>query len=160
MMEAASLGLAAVIIRPGYVVGDSKTAVTNTDDFLFRLIKGSAQLGLIPAMNNTINMVPVDHVARVTSLAGLAATQWPENRQTPAAVCHVPSHRTIRSNEFLGALIEYGWNVRSAEYLEWRTALENHVLASAAEGNTGLDAESSALFPLRPCVLGALPTST
>ena len=85
LMAAASRGLAAVIIRPGYVVGDSKTAVTNTDDFLFRLIKGSAQLGLIPDMNNTINMVPVDHVARVTSLAGLAATQWPENRQTHAA---------------------------------------------------------------------------
>lgn len=160
LMAAASRGLAAVIIRPGYVVGDSKTAVTNTDDFLFRLIKGSAQLGLIPDMNNTINMVPVDHVARVTSLAGLAATQWPENRQTHAAVFHVTSHPTIRYNEFLGALIEYGWNVRPAEYLEWRTALENHVLASAAAGNTGLDADSNALFPLLHFVLDDLPTST
>ena len=160
LMAAASRGLAAVIIRPGYVVGDSKTAVTNTDDFLFRLIKGSAQLGLIPDMNNTINMVPVDHVARVTSLAGLAATQWPENRQTHAAVFHVTSHPTIRYNEFLGALIEYGWNVRPVEYLEWRTALENHVLASAAAGNTGLDADSNALFPLLHFVLDDLPTST
>ena len=160
LMTAASRGLAAAIIRPGYVVGDSKTAVTNTDDFLFRLIKGSAQLGLIPDMNNTINMVPVDHVARVTSLAGLAATQWPENRQTHAVVFHVTSHPTIRYNEFLGALIEYGWNVRPAEYLEWRTALENHVLASAAAGNTGLDADSNALFPLLHFVLDDLPTST
>ena len=160
LMAAASRGLAAVIIRPGYVVGDSKTAVTNTDDFLFRLIKGSAQLGLIPDMNNTINMVPVDHVARVTSLAGLAAIQWPENHQTHAAVFHVTSHPTIRYNEFLGALIEYGWNVRPVEYLEWRTALENHVLASAAAGNTGLDADSNALFPLLHFVLDDLPTST
>ena len=44
-------------------------AVTNTDDFLWRLVKGCIQLGLVPDINNTVNMVPVDHVARCCALA-------------------------------------------------------------------------------------------
>lgn len=59
------LGLRGCIVRPGYVFGDSKTGVMNTDDFLARMMKGCVQLGVIPNIHNTINMVPVDHVARV-----------------------------------------------------------------------------------------------
>ena len=159
LMVASARGLAAAIVRPGYVVGDSTTAVTNTDDFLFRLVKGSAQLGLIPDMDNTINMVPVDHVARVTTLAALNAVAWPEQETTHATVFHVTSHPKIRYNEFLGALATYGWPVQRVEYVEWRTALENHVMASTTHA-PGSDTESNALFPLLHFVLDDLPTST
>ncbi|KAL4400980.1 large subunit of alpha-aminoadipate reductase [Malassezia pachydermatis] len=154
IMAAAKQGLSAVIVRPGYVVGDSTTAVTNTDDFLFRLVKGSAQLGLIPDMDNTINMVPVDHVARVTSLAALAAARLPTHATTYATVFHVTSHPTIRYNDFLGALATHGWAVERIDYLAWRAALENHVLASSEQS------EANALFPLLHFVLDDLPTST
>jgi L-2-aminoadipate reductase len=68
---AGSRGLSGCIIRPGYVVGSSTTAVTNTDDFLWRMVKGCVQLGFVPDINNTVNMVPVDHVALVCALAGV-----------------------------------------------------------------------------------------
>lgn len=155
VMAAAQRGLKAAIVRPGYIVGDSHTAVTNTDDFLFRLVKGSVQLGRIPDMDNTVNMVPVDHVARVTSLAALAAPTFPASSVTHAPVFHVTSHPSIRYNEFLGALQRYGWAVEQCEYVDWRAQLENHVVASA-----GSDAEANALFPLLHFVLDDLPTST
>lgn len=156
VMAAAARGLSAVIVRPGYVVGDSHTAVSNTDDFLVRLLKGSAQLGLVPDMDNTLNMVPVDHVARVTALAALDGTQWDSDPTTHATVFHVTSHPTIRYNEFLGALATHGWPVQRTEYVAWRSALENHVMATSQAN----DAEANALFPLLHFVLDDLPTST
>ncbi|KAJ3480253.1 hypothetical protein NLJ89_g12292 [Agrocybe chaxingu] len=51
LFEAGRRGLCGHIVRPGYVVGDSRTAVTNTDDFIWRLVKGCVQLGLVPDIN-------------------------------------------------------------------------------------------------------------
>ncbi|KAK0569390.1 large subunit of alpha-aminoadipate reductase [Tilletia horrida] len=155
-MLAASQGLRASIVRPGYVVGDSATAVTNTDDFLWRLVKGCQQLGLVPDMHNTVNMVPVDHVARITSLAAIAAASQPSAPVTSATVYHVTAHPIIRFNDMLLGLARYGWDVKQTEYVQWRAQLERHVLESSAGGST----EGNALFPLLHFVLDDLPTST
>ncbi|CAD6887048.1 unnamed protein product [Tilletia controversa] len=156
-MLAASRGLRASIVRPGYVVGDSKTAVTNTDDFLWRMVKGCQQLGLIPDMYNAINMVPVDHVARITALGALAtASNAPAPTSTHATVYHVTGHPVIRFNDMLLALARFGWKVKQTEYVQWRSQLERHVL----ESSTGTSTESNALFPLLHFVLDDLPTST
>lgn len=156
IMLSASRGLQASIVRPGYVVGDSKSATTNTDDFLWRLVKGSEQLGLIPDIHNTINMVPVDHVARICSLASIQA-QKEDGKVTGtfARVYQVTAHPPIRYNDLLGALATYGWNVKKIEYLLWRSKLEDHVM-STAQGGVG----ANALFPLLHFVLDDLPTST
>lgn len=63
ILRAQARGVPATIIRPGYIVGDSKTGVSNSDDFLWRLVKGCIQLGKIPRIANVINMCPVDYVA-------------------------------------------------------------------------------------------------
>ncbi|UZJ52385.1 hypothetical protein CBS101457_001705 [Exobasidium rhododendri] len=155
-MLAAQRGLRASIIRPGYVVGDSVTAVTNTDDFIWRLVKGSVQLGLAPDMHNTVNMTPVDHVARIISLACLDNKHQEKPCQgTFAKVYHVTCHPEIRYNDFLSALRKYGWPVEKIEYVIWRSKLEDHVLNTKTE-----EEEANALFPLLHFVLDDLPTST
>lgn len=63
ILRARSRGIPATIIRPGYIVGDSDLGVTNTDDFIWRLIKGCIQLGLTPRISNVVNMCSVDYVA-------------------------------------------------------------------------------------------------
>ncbi|KAL1718198.1 hypothetical protein EV715DRAFT_252928 [Schizophyllum commune] len=146
LFEAGKRGLRVHIVRPGYVVGDSRTAVTNTDDFLWRMVKGCIQLGHTPDMNNTVNMVPVDHVARCTALAAL--TQ-PTN--APLAVLHITATPPPTYNDFLGALSAYGFAVSPVEYVLWRRELEQHVMSGAAD---------NALFPLLHFVLDDLPTST
>ncbi|KAK4052215.1 putative NRPS-like protein biosynthetic cluster [Microbotryomycetes sp. JL221] len=144
LMEAGRRGLAGSIVRPSYVVGDTNTAVTNTDDFLWRLVKGCVQLGNIPDIHNTINMVPVDHVARITAVCAL------KSPNEPLLVHQVTARPTPRFNDFLSALSRYGYNVQKTEYLPWRTLLEQHVLKS----------QDNALFPLLHFVLDDLPTST
>lgn len=144
-MLAASRGLRAAIVRPGYVVGDSNSAVTNTDDFLFRMVKGCAQLGLVPDMHNTVNMAPVDHVARITTLAALQTLQGKgePHPKTYAPVYHVFGHPQVRFTDLLRGLARYGWDVKTTDYVQWRGKLEEHVLQGGAQGEA-----DNALFPL------------
>jgi L-aminoadipate-semialdehyde dehydrogenase len=145
IMEAGRRGLSGHILRPGYVLGDTVSAVTNTDDFLWRMVKGCLQLGLVPDINNTINMCPVDHVAM---LASISAQNTSANADFD--VLHITGHPRLRFNDLLGALITYGYPVKRVEYIQWRTKLEHHVL----------ETQDNALFPLLHFVLDDLPTST
>jgi L-2-aminoadipate reductase len=119
--------------------------VTNTDDFLWRLVKGCIQLGLVPDMNNTVNMVPVNHVARCTVLAALAPLP-----DSAMQVLHVQARPLPTYNDMFRALEHYGFATAQCDYLVWRRRLEQHIM----------DAQDNALFPLLHFVLDDLPTST
>ncbi|KAJ7274974.1 alpha-aminoadipate reductase Lys1p [Mycena rebaudengoi] len=145
LFEAGRRGLRGHIVRPGYVVGDSKTAVTNTDDFLWRLVKGCVQLGLVPDINNTVNMVPVDHVALCTAQAAVAPLP-----DAPLSVLHITAQPLPTYNDLLVPLAQYGFPTTQCEYVVWRRRLEQHVM----------ETQDNALFPLLHFVLDDLPTST
>ncbi|TIB62058.1 hypothetical protein E3P78_02521 [Wallemia ichthyophaga] len=146
LMEATKRGLACTIVRPGYVVGDSESAVTNTDDFLWRLVKGCVQLGQVPNIHNFVNMVPVDHVARLTTLSMLSRVEDGNSN----GVVHVTARPPVRYSDLLGCLEKYGYQVQTSDYLVWRSELEKHVM----------EVGDNALFPLLHFVLDDLPTST
>lgn len=121
-------------------------SVTNTDDFIWRLVKGCIQLGLVPDINNTINMVPVDNVARYTALSALSLPSSPQK----ATVFHITAHPSVRFNDVLSSLAKYGYATEKMGYLQWRRRLEQHVI----------EMQDNALFPLLHFVLDDLPTST
>ncbi|KAH9822409.1 hypothetical protein DFH28DRAFT_1119375 [Melampsora americana] len=145
LMEAGRRGLCGAIIRPAYIVGDSNTGVTNTDDFLWRLVKGCVQIGAIPDIHNTVNMLPVNEVARLTMLATI-------RNPNDLKVFHLTARPLPRMNEFLETLKVYGYNVIKEDYLTWRIKLEQSVMDSGPEDN--------ALFPLLHFVSNDLPSST
>ena len=123
--------------------------MTNTDDFLVRMMKGCIQLGSRPNINNTVNMVPVDHVARV---AVACAFRPPTS---PLGVAHVTGHPRLRFNQFLAALETYGYEVPVADYIPWTGALENYVNNIGPSSDTQL-----ALMPLYTFVTNDLPSNT
>lgn len=155
---AGSRGLSGCIIRPGYVVGSSTTAVTNTDDFLWRMVKGCVQLGYVPDINNTVNMVPVDHVALVCALAGIVGagvkvedvaerlygervvevqessqadgkkTKTISKPSSHMPVLHVTARPLPTFNFLLASLRRYGWKTDTCDYMTWRRKLEQHVM--------------------------------
>ncbi|KAN0127247.1 alpha-aminoadipate reductase [Lactarius tabidus] len=145
LFEAGKRGLNGYIIRPGYIVGDTGTAVTNTDDFIWRLVKGCVQLKLVPDINNTINMVPVDHVAFCITQA--AVSPPPGLGMT---VLHMQARPLPTYNFIFSSLTRYGFQVERCEYLIWRRELERHVM----------EVQDNALYPLLHFVLDDLPTST
>lgn len=111
------------------------------------MVKGCIQLGLVPDINNTVNMVPVDHVARSTALAAVSPLPAPRNN---LSVLHVAAYPRPTFNNFLSALPSYGFKSERCDYLVWRGQLERHVM----------EAQDNALFPLLHYVLDDLPTST
>lgn len=139
-------GLKGCITRPGYVTGFSKTGASNTDDFLLRFLKGCAELGKYPDITNNINMVPVDHVARV-----VVATALHPPQSDYLSVAHVTGHPRITFNTFVGTMKTFGYEVSQIDYPDWRVALERFVVD---------EAKSSALFPLLHFVLDNLPQDT
>ena len=104
--------------------------MTNTDDFIWRMVKGCIQLGVVPNINNAINMVPVDHVALCTSLAAVTCMR------DDMRVLHIQASPLPTFNSVLSVLSKYGYAVEGCEYVEWRLRLERHAV------------EDNALFPL------------
>ncbi|CCH62437.1 hypothetical protein TBLA_0H01500 [Henningerozyma blattae CBS 6284] len=144
--EAGKRGLRGCIVRPGYVTGASKNGSCNTDDFLLRFMKGCLQLGYVPDIDNSVNMVPVDHVAQVvvaTSLYSPSSTELP--------VAHVTAHPRISLRDYVSVLNDYGYFVKQTSYADWRDRLEN---ATINEG------QENALYPLLHMVLNNLEENT
>jgi L-aminoadipate-semialdehyde dehydrogenase len=143
-------GLLGSVIRPGYILGDSETGVCNTDDFLIRMLKGCIQLSARPRIINTVNSVPVNHVARVVVGAAL----------NPLAggvhVVHVTGHPRLRMNEYLSLLEFYGYEVPEVSYDSWKDQLEKYVSAGGQEK----DHEQLALMPLYHFCVTDLPATT
>jgi L-aminoadipate-semialdehyde dehydrogenase len=148
--EAGRRGLQGSIIRAGYILGDSETGVCNTDDFLLRMLKGCIQLSARPHIVNTVNAVPVNHVARVVVAAAL--NPLPEG----VHVVHVTGHPRLRMNEYLSVLEYYGYNVPEVSYDAWKDDLEKYVSAGGQEK----DQEQHALMPLYHFCINDLPANT
>ena len=102
-------------------------SVTNTDDFLVRMVKGCIQLGCRPDITNSINMVPVDRIARIV----VASVLHPP--VSPLGVVHGTSIQRLRFNDFLGAVEAYGYRAPQVPYSAWRKALEDYVADTGRE---------------------------
>lgn len=159
------------IIRPGYITGDPHKGIGPTDDFLLRLLKGSIQLGCAPDLGeNTINLVPVSHCARIVVAASLRSF-WEDD----VGIVHVTPHPPLPFKTFFGALEAYGYNAPIIPYDEWKERLEAYVAASTTStapptSDTGTplpstsqsttDLEPHALLPLFDWVTDNLPRDT
>lgn len=148
--EAGKRGLLGSVVRPGYVLGDSETGVCNVDDFLIRMLKGCIQLSARPHIVNTVNAVPVNHVARVVVASAL--NPLPDG----AHVIHVTAHPRLRMSEYLSILEYYGFNTPEVPYAAWKEELEKFVSAGALEK----DQEQHALMPLYHFCMNDLPATT
>ncbi|XBW36546.1 hypothetical protein QEN19_002122 [Hanseniaspora menglaensis] len=142
--EAGKRGVRGQVIRPGYVTGASWNGSSNTDDFLLRFLKGCVQLKYIPDIANDVNMVPVDHVARVCTSSALHALPKFD-------VVQVTAHPRIKFNKFLNMLSTYGYDVTVESYDSWKQHLEDSVVVRG---------EESALYPLLAMCLDGLPENT
>ena len=142
--RAGERGLRGCIVRPGYVTGSSVNGSCNTDDFLVRFLKGVTQLKYIPDISNTVNMVPVDHVARVTTASGFHPLQ-------EFSVVQVTAHPRVQFNDYLSELKQFGYNVQVESYESWKKHLEASVVEKG---------EENALYPLLAMCLDDLAGGT
>lgn len=85
------------------------------------MLKGCIQLGCRPDIDNTVNMVPTDRIARIVVASALHPPV------EPLGVVQGTSIHRLRFNDFLAALEKYGYTVPQVDYGTWRESLEKYV---------------------------------
>src|SRR3989338_5542369 len=78
LLSFSSLGLPLSIFRPGFIMGDSITGSSNTDDFMHSLIKGCIHSNSYPLLySQRKEFVPVDYVSSVISFISSSSSSSP-----------------------------------------------------------------------------------
>jgi L-2-aminoadipate reductase len=95
------------------------------------MLKACTQLASRPDISNTVNMVPVDHVARVVVACAL-------HPPAQMSVAHVTGHPRLTFNQFLASLSTYGYDVPITDYKEWTGTVQNYVDSTLKAGRDQL----------------------
>ncbi|BAZ30178.1 amino acid adenylation domain-containing protein [Cylindrospermum sp. NIES-4074] len=124
-------GLPISIYRPGRVSGHSQTGVCNPNDHTFRMIKGCIQLGMAPARNTMVNIIPVDYA--VQTIVYLSQQQ-----ESLGKAFHLVNPKPVPWNNIIKWISSFGYPIKQIPDNQWRTELRN--LAEQSQAN--------ALYPL------------
>jgi amino acid adenylation domain-containing protein/thioester reductase-like protein len=133
VLAAGERGLPIAIYRPGTITGDSTTGMCNTEDLVFRMIKGCVQLGLVPEADALIGMVPVDYVSR-------AIVHLSRKKQSLSRAFHVVNPRYAQLSDLVSIVDRVGYPMEVTSYRRWR-----EVLLERASRST-----DNALYPFLP----------
>ncbi|WP_036499000.1 non-ribosomal peptide synthetase [Nitrosococcus oceani] len=109
---AAERGVSVTIHRPSTIIGDSRSGVWNTGDFLCRMIKGCIEMGSAPELDEPLNLVPVDYVSK-------AIVFLSSRPDFLGRTFHLTSRKTISSKTLLNQVREFGYLLRSFPVGRW-----------------------------------------
>jgi phthiocerol/phenolphthiocerol synthesis type-I polyketide synthase E len=102
--------------RPGVVLGDRRSGVSNGEDYLTMMIQGCVQLGLAPLREYSQPAATVDFVSR----AVVALSLRPD---TIGRTFHVVGEEPLAWNQMFEHVRAFGYQVPSVPYAQWRQAL-------------------------------------
>jgi len=111
-------GLPACIYRLGRVSGHSQTGVCNTNDRLYRMIKGFIQLKCIPDMDTTTDMTPVDYVSK-------AITYLSRQKQSLDKIFHLSNPYPIHSSQLFKWISEFGYPLQPISHEQLQAKLND-----------------------------------
>lgn len=124
--------------------------MTNKDDFLIRYLKGCLQLQSFPKIDNGINMVPVDHVARCVVACAIHPHPSPSSSTSSSMeVAQITANPRMAFTEFAETLNLYGYGIEMCGYGEWKKRLVGYVEEQQSEAR-----EEHALMGLYHFVTG------
>ena len=105
-------GLAVTIHRAPFITGHRETGAWNRDDFICRLVRGIIALGAMPDLSASMDIVPVDYVARGI----IRLSQRPE---AAGRRFHLCAPREVPWSALSGWLAEAGYAVQREPYATW-----------------------------------------
>ncbi|GAB1545497.1 hypothetical protein NUACC21_81730 [Scytonema sp. NUACC21] len=141
--EANFRGIPTAIYRPGNVAGHSQKGVGNTDDFIWRMMKGCIQLGSAPDVDSLIDISPVDYVSR-------AIVYLSKQQDSLGKTFHLVNPYPINWNEIVDWMKSFGYPLVKKSYNQWQQELVKNIHQS----------ENNALYPLASLFFGTGNIST
>ena len=118
LLSFSSLGLPLSIFRPGFIMGDSITGSSNTDDFMHSLIKGCIHSNSYPLLySQRKEFVPVDYVSSVISFISSSSSS--------SSLCFhiVPPSSSPDLISTFNSISLLGYNLSALDYSSWVNSL-------------------------------------
>jgi thioester reductase-like protein len=123
VLSACERGLNATILRPGVISGSSKTGASSQSQIEFRFLRACVELGCVPDVALTIDLTPVDIVAKVV-LEAMSNT-----RMTSGSIMHVAQPSPYSPVWLRDAIRALGWRSDIVGEREWLERLDAAVSA-------------------------------
>jgi thioester reductase-like protein len=117
------------VYRPGRIGGHSSSGAWNPDDYLCRLIRGCIQLGHVPDIEDSLDVIPVDSISR----AIVHLSHWAGE---PGKIFHLFNPNPLTVSDLIEYGRSFGYRLERVVYEEWRELVRQltqempeHVLA-------------------------------
>lgn len=143
--QAAGHGLPVTIYRPALISGHSQQSDFNADDLLSLLIRGCVRMGAAPDLDWTLDVLPVEEVAR--RIVALSADTGTFHLKHPS-----PRHW----RECVLWMRMYGYPLSLMPFAAWMHQLESDVDSMASRGERHPLAPLRRFFSDRPEACGGL----
>jgi thioester reductase-like protein len=130
--QARDRGIPVTIHRIGLIVGDSRSGVSNSDDFVARILIGSVLAGYAPDIRNAMDMTPVDYVAR--SMVYLS-----QQSASIGHTFHLLNPNPIHWRDIFDHVMQAGYPLKILPFHQWVQAIEEVA-----------DPDDNPLYPLMP----------
>lgn len=105
-------GIPVTIHRIGLIVGDSRTGISNEDDFVARMIVGSIQTGYAPDVRANMDMTPVDFVSKAMIYLSRQAS-------STGKVFHLLNPQPVNWSGVFDLASEVGYPSEKLTFSEW-----------------------------------------
>ena len=109
-------GFSVWIYRPGTITGDSRTGACNENDFLYRFLRGCAEMERFPEIDMKVDLLPVDYV----SAAIISISLRPESA---GHVFHLVSPDPVPMGQISEWMGSFGFAATRTPYSQWRERL-------------------------------------
>ncbi|KAI9203603.1 male sterility protein-domain-containing protein [Polychytrium aggregatum] len=121
--RARSRGVPATITRPSIIAGDSRHGVSNSDDYIWRYVKGCIQLGITPAHASSVcmNLIPVDIVAQ--TIAKIVST--PESLNLFVFHIYDRENRSFGEHDIFEVVASLGWKLTFESREQFKSQLRD-----------------------------------
>jgi thioester reductase-like protein len=105
-------GVPVTVHRAPFITGHSGTGAWNSDDFICRLVRGIVALGAMPDLAASMDIVPVDYVAR-------GIVQLSVRPELAGQRFHLCARSEVPWSDLAGWLGQQGYAIRRESYPAW-----------------------------------------
>ncbi|KAL6786715.1 hypothetical protein J3E68DRAFT_441171 [Trichoderma sp. SZMC 28012] len=121
-----------IVIKPGYIIGDQVAGLSNTDDYIWRMVAGAVRMGCFPSdpPDYWLDIAEVTYVAKyVARQAQLGIPNGPSQPMTPPrsihSGCSSPSSEDDRENGTMKPIVVFHDMSRGLPVSEFWNAIQS-----------------------------------